>query len=59
MHTQVRFKGGTLLDALNQVIVEQGRIAWEIGRSGVDHSTVLLYRLDELFTFASTPVISQ
>ena len=55
MHTRVRFKGGTLLEALNQLIVEQGRIAWEVGRSGVGHSTVMLYRLDELFTFAWGP----
>jgi hypothetical protein len=59
MHTRVRFKGGTLLDALNQLIVERGRIAWEVGRSGVNTSTVLLYRLDELFTFALTPVNSR
>ena len=55
MHTRLRFTGGTLLEALNQLIVEQGRIAWEVGRSGVGHSTVMLYRLDELFTFALTP----
>ena len=59
MHTRLRFRGGTLLEALNQLIVEQGRIAWEVGRSGVDHSTVLLYRLDALFTYALTPVKSQ
>lgn len=58
MHARVRFSGGTLLDALNQLIVEQGRMAWEVGRSGVGHSTVLLYRLDELFTSATTPLKS-
>jgi hypothetical protein len=56
--TRMRFKGGTLLHALNQLIVEQGRIAWEVARSGVGHSTVLLYGLDEPFTATMTPIRS-
>ena len=59
MHTRVRFKGGTLLTALNQVIVEHRALAWAVGRSGVSTSTVLLYRLDQLFTYVTTPVESK